>query len=426
MELFENYIDDIDGIIKKKKTASFKKFDNSTKYLREQNEVGVYNERGQLNARPIENTPKVLAKFDHSLMAQLFGVHKYSVSQPIIGDHPDFKYIQQNEYENHYAVSLFLDIKGSTSLSKKYDLLQVRLIKDTILTLAIHVCSFFGGHIQRLQGDGVFVYFVRREQHPNDALINSLNASSMMCFFMNYVMNKYFKKEGIDPLKVRIGIDYGDNENVLWSRYGLSFCNELTTTSLHTDLASKLQSEANSNGIMLGHNIVEKLDIRENLIINNIQDPYIFDDYKKYDFKWEDYLRTFDFIKWNPNRELMLEIPQFRLLCSIAEKDSINFKTYPQNLFSIPKDYKIKFELQKSGSQYHKTPTEKIEWKIKNTGKEALLKHEESPDISKFNDTSEASVTAAYLGHHDMECKIIRAHSDNLNVKHSVFVQGDN
>jgi adenylate cyclase len=423
MELFENYLDNIDGIIKKKNISSYKKYLHDTSNITSLNEQKSIAKRTDTGIKPLEGTNKTLVKFDYSSMANLFGINKYTINEPTIGNHPDFEHLAHNQYENHFAVSMFLDIKGSTELAKKYDLLQIRLIKDTILTLAIHVCSFFGGHIQRLQGDGVFVYFVKRGQHKNDAIINSLNASSMMCFFMKYVMSKVFVKEGIDPLKVRIGIDYGDDDQVLWSYFGLSGCNELTTTSLHTDLASKLQSEAKSNGIMLGNNIIQKLDLNDNLLIFDLNDKIIFPDYKKYQFKWEDYLRTYNFVQKNNNGELIIDIPRLALYCMIAENENSNFSVYPQNLFSIPKGYKIKFELRKDNLIYNKLNFEEIEWKIKNTGKEAKNLDQLSPDISQHNNKSVAIVDAAYLGHHDMECKIKRQHSTNSNLKYSVFVQ---
>jgi adenylate cyclase len=423
MELFENYIDDIDKIINRKNISSYKKYSYDPTVLKSLNERRNFSKAQDTGISQRDNSNKTLVKFDYSSMSNLFGIHKFSVSEPTIGNHPDFSHLSHSDYENHYAVSMFLDIKGSTELSKKYDLLQIRLIKDTILTLAIHVCSFFGGHIQRLQGDGVFVYFVRREQHRNDAIINSLNASSMMCFFMKYIMTKIFQKEGIEPLKVRIGIDYGDDEQVLWSYYGLTACNELTTTSLHTDLASKLQSEAKSNGILLGDNVVKKLDIRDSLISFDINDRTVFSNYNKFDFKWEDYLRTFNFIQKNPEGELIIDIPKYALHCMIAENQNSIYFPYHQNLFSIPKGYKIKFEVKKDNLIYNKSPYEEIEWKIKNTGKEAKEKNGLSPDISANNNKPEAIVDAVFLGQHDMECKIKRQHLENINLRYSVFVQ---
>lgn len=155
MNLFDNKLNKIGGIIR----------GESSNYT---NQIGTVDESLIKANDGIVDTDenKVVAKVDYGEIESLFGTHKFSFLEPKIGPHPDFEYLAHDKYLNHYAVSMFVDIKGSTFLSNKYSLLQIRQIKDTILTLAIEVCSFFGGHIHRLQGDGIFVYFVRSEMNP--------------------------------------------------------------------------------------------------------------------------------------------------------------------------------------------------------------------------------------------------------------------
>src|SRR5690606_7894091 len=166
-----------------------------------------------------------------------------------------------NEMEYHHCTSMFVDIKGSTRLGLKYPLERVRLIKDSLLTLCIHVANFFGGHIHRLQGDAVFVQFARRGHYKNDSIINALNAAAVLCQFVEKNLSDIFRKHSLTPIKIRVGIDHGPDEAVLWSHYGVPGCAELTTTSLHTDLAAKLQQKAASNSIVLGANVVNVLDM---------------------------------------------------------------------------------------------------------------------------------------------------------------------
>jgi class 3 adenylate cyclase len=260
MDLFKNRLDQIGSIIKGERSGRVSLSAHLEDFKKAKSEIND------------SKDDKVVAKVNYSEIEKLFGTHKFSFLEPTIGPHPDFKHMKHNDYLNHYAVSVFIDIKGSTYLSNKYDLLQIRQIKDTILTLAIEVCSFFGGHIHRLQGDGIFVYFVRSEMHDLDAIINALNASSLISYFMKYKLPQYFTDESIKAPQIRIGIDYGSKEKTLWSYYGLEYCSELTTTGLHTDLAAKLQSKAQGNGILIGQNIVDELDLQEKLactIINS-------------------------------------------------------------------------------------------------------------------------------------------------------------
>lgn len=417
MGLFDKKLEKIESIINDG-NSHYRMF---SKQINESLEKGL---EGIVNTE--EN--KVVAKVDYGEIESLFGTHKFSFLEPKIGPHPDFSHLSHDQYLNHYAVSMFVDIKGSTFLSNKYSLLQIRQIKDTILTLAIEVCSFFGGHIHRLQGDGIFVYFVRSEMNPKDAVINSLNAASLLTFFMKYKLPVYFEGEDIKAPQIRVGIDYGDEEKTIWSYYGLTYCNELTTTGLHTDLAAKLQSKASSNGVLIGDNIVNELDLQESVAICDPNDKYIFPTtaYKKYNFKWEQYLLTFDFFKRDGQGGLTMEKPRYSLKCEIAEENSDLFFEYHQNLYSIPKKYKIRFTLMENGVPYNlKTyAKEHLDWQIVNTGKEAMRDKKLKQAMTEHKDKIECQVNAEFLGHHDMQCKIIRqGNLTNVNVRYPVFVR---
>jgi class 3 adenylate cyclase len=416
MDLFKNRLDQIGSIIKGERSGRVSLSAQLEDFKKAKSEINE------------SKDDKVVAKVNYSEIEKLFGTHKFSFLEPTIGPHPDFKHMKHNDCLNHYAVSVFIDIKGSTYLSNKYDLLQIRQIKDTILTLAIEVCSFFGGHIHRLQGDGIFVYFVRSEMHDLDAIINALNASSLISYFMKYRLPQYFTDESIKAPQIRIGIDYGNKEKTLWSYYGLEYCNELTTTGLHTDLAAKLQSKALGNGIMIGQNIVDELDLQETLVSLAPNDKFIFNNqYKKYEFKWENYILTYDFIKRDGNGGMEMQKPRYYLQCEIAKENSEQFFAYHQNLYSIPKMYKIRFTLYENGNPYVlKTyQGEQIEWKIVNTGKQARQSNALTQEMKEQKDKTICIVNSEYLGHHDMQCKIIRKgiSVSNVNARYPVFVR---
>lgn len=360
----------------------------------------------------------LIEEFDYSGMSELFGVPEYMINAPHIGNHPDFTHLQNNETENHYAVSMFVDIKGSTLLSKNFNLQKIRLLKDTVLTLVIYICNFFGGHIQRLQGDGVFVYFVRRGQDSKDAVISALNAASTINYFMKYELVKVFENEEATPLKVRTGIDYGSAEQVLWSWYGVPSCNELTTTSLHTDMAAKLQGYASGNGIMVGDNIQKIIDLHEKLV-SNTYEPIM--GYKKWNFNWENYFNTFDFIK-KSNNKLSIEIPEYRLKC-IARHENEEYN-YSQNLDSIKKDSSLIFQVEKDGNHMFFPSHHRINWRVKNTGTEAKYAKDEEHNMNeKYENKIYAEVGAKYLGQHFMHCKISRGSNTPINLKFPIFVR---
>ncbi|MGH2649502.1 MAG: adenylate/guanylate cyclase domain-containing protein, partial [Ginsengibacter sp.] len=231
-----------------------------------------------------------------------------------IGLHPDFKHLKgTNETEYHYIVSIFIDIHGSTNLFKKYDLEDNFSITNTIQSAAIHTVLALGGHVQRLQGDGVFAYFGGKNITKSKAVELAVTACSMFTYFMEKDLKKVFNEGGVEDIKTRIGMDFGNDSDVLWATFGVQDVNELTTLSLHTSLASKMQSKACRNGINVGQNIKNLLkDSDQWCSIISEEERYIFRDnekkflYTQYRFDWFNYLKSLPFIKCDASGDLYI------------------------------------------------------------------------------------------------------------------------
>jgi hypothetical protein len=73
---------------------------------------------------------------------------------------------------------------------------------------------------------------------------------------------------------------------------------------------------------------------------------------------------------------------------------------------------------------YVKQNYEKIEWYAFNSGQEAEGNQMSRHDFNKLNHNKVSCETAAaYLGHHYVECKIIRDHSGTERITFPIFVQ---
>lgn len=256
-----------------------------------------FSARMQLNAQPL---------------AQI--LHPEALKDAKIGVHPDFKHLKgSNETENHYIVSIFIDIHGSTNLFKKYDLEDNYSVTNTIQSAAIHTIVALGGHVQRLQGDGVFAYFGGKNIPHKRAVELAVTACSMFTYFIQNDLKRAFADGGVEDIKTKIGIDFGYDEDVLWATFGLQEVIELTTLSLHTSLASKMQSKAEKNGINVGQHIKDILGGDESFYsVISEEDRYIFKDpekkfwYTQYKFYWLKYLKSLPFIASNANGELYI------------------------------------------------------------------------------------------------------------------------
>jgi len=432
MSLFNAYLNDIDNVLSKKVKVTSGLINEQRKYnLSEDERKSELLIKAHDAPSEIEGN-KVLFKYDRTIIEKYFGVSNSAFNTITIGAHPDFNYLDQSQYLNHHCVSVFVDIKGSTRLIEKYTLLEVRLIKDSLLTLAIHVANQFGGHIHRLQGDGIFIQFVRRGGYPNDSIINALNAMSILVQFVSVELAGIMSGYGLRPLKIRVGIDYGEDSEVLWSYYGIPGCHELTTTSLHTDMAAKLQGKAYENSVLIGDNIKSKLDLKGDFLSTfesseSKEKVYYISNtftYKFHVFEWVKYLQSLPFIYTATNGKLEFKDKQIWIECYISNTDGTDRQKYFPNSRSISKGREISYTLMRLTSPYVMQPYERIEWKAFNSGQEAVTAGQVSHDFNKeFHDKNNCVTRAAYLGHHFVECKIIRQHSPNERVTFPIFVR---
>ena len=372
-----------------------------------------------------ENLPAVKS----SQLPMLFGTPVGYKPMATIGTHPDFADMKFGEKRYQYCTSMFIDIKGSTNLSLSYSLEEVRLMKDAILSLCIQTVTVFGGHVQRLQGDGLYVQFTDRQIHQNNMMINALNAASVLCQFVSTTLSDLFEQRNLKPLRIKVGIDYADDSKCLWSHYGLPGCNELTATSLHVDLAAKLQACCASNEIRIGQYVKQFLDLPDEFLTvpktpDGKEDKYIkrAANYKQYIFNWQSYLLIFDFIHRGNNR-LELKAADFSLQCLVSEGSGEEIQYY-QNNGAIPKNMSLRFTLMKDGRPYSKTPFDTITWRIVNRGEEAKNADVLEEKLEGYKDKTVVTVNSAYLGHHYMECTLRRTYENfNRKIKFGVYVR---
>jgi len=261
------------------------------------------------------------------------------------GEHPDFIHIRdENSFDNYEIVSVFIDISNSTGLFKKYYPLTVANITNTIQRAAVHTCWYFDGYIQRYHGDGLFVYFGGRKVAKKDAIIQALKATSLFTYFVKNDLKNLFYEQGIENIYTRIGMDFGESEDVLWYMAGMGACSEITTCSLHTSLASKMQDQANSNAIVVGDHVRDLSELDKNLYDyvrdskKEIKRRYIFEIpedgfyYTQWDFDWENYLKSLNYNSPNADQNRLNALRQTANLVTAGEAYTDiagNIKTEP-------------------------------------------------------------------------------------------------
>ena len=338
-----------------------------------------------------------------------------------------------------------MDIENSTRLNVLFTPEQVQTIKNAFICTAIEIIKSFDGHVHRIMGDAVMAYFGGRNTLELNNAINAINCASVLQLFSKNVVRKKLNSDD-HPFGIRLGLDYGQKDDVLWSSYGYFNMCEVTATSFYVDVASKLQHQAGRNNIMIGNSLKNHLDIPD-ILLNNKQNskgdidyflkPNITDkngrsiNYKKFLFNWEKYLDLSvipqmegNFISTNSNN-IPISIASY-----IYSEDKNTFveRYYPLS-YAIGKQHAIKFNIT--------LPKEieypyKINFIVENHGEEAINQggdnlgnHNTLYQVDALNSYNKINhwEHTLYRGLHYMKIEVIKDGALKNETSIGVFIQ---
>jgi class 3 adenylate cyclase len=228
-----------------------------------------------------------LAEAEYGIQEAIRGLFgKKQVNAHSIGGHPDFDDLAETrKTKRGFNVSLFMDIKGSTRLGVVYKPEEVFFIKNSIIQCAIETIRAFDGHVHRIMGDAVLAFFRSDGNSARNAAIDAVNCGCYLVEFMRQHVAPKLQQNNIADVGIRVGVDYGKHDDVVWGMYGFQGSSEVTATSFFVDVAAKLQQCAPRNRVMLGESIRTLLDLHDDLLepkwVNNrsVTEPYILPNY---------------------------------------------------------------------------------------------------------------------------------------------------
>ncbi|GKW36708.1 MULTISPECIES: adenylate/guanylate cyclase domain-containing protein [Pectobacterium] len=333
--------------------------------------------------------------------------------EPNIGTHPDFDHLENGvDTKSGYVVTMFMDIIGSTKLGLSYSPTDVFRFKNNIITGAIETIHAFDGHVHRIMGDAVMAFFRSAKNEEQDTLENSaidaINCAAYFIEVMNEIVNPQIKEVANENIGIRIGIDLGDKNYVLWGNYGIPGVNEVTATSFFVDIASKLQHNAPKNSIMLGENLVKKIgltvkDYLDYKIKGDQPDRYVIDitAKNKSRLRYKQYLL-------NQNKYFSLlphGIKPSRIEVSITYSnnkiDFLNKVSYKNCSSVIPKGKYVKFHAKFSERDDESYESLKFKFRVVNNGNEASERdnydNHETEIIKKANEKEDGVFTANHV-----------------------------
>ena len=157
---------------------------------------------------------------------------------------------------------LFIDLVGSTSMILNLPKEKLATVFTTFAQEMAYVIKRHDGFVLKFVGDAVIGYFVA-EEISSPVANRAVTCSESMLKVLKVGINPILKENGLPELKVKIGIDYGENTIV---RYGDD------PQEAHVDIlgpsvsmAAKIQNLSQPDQIMVGDDIYSKLQnsIRE-------------------------------------------------------------------------------------------------------------------------------------------------------------------
>jgi class 3 adenylate cyclase/tetratricopeptide (TPR) repeat protein len=143
--------------------------------------------------------------------------------------------------ERRHLTVMFCDLVGSTALSARLDVEDLREVIGAYHTRVAEVVAGFGGYVARYMGDGVLVYFGYPKANEDDPE-QSLRAGLAL-------VDAIRDLKGPEPLAVRLGIATG--LAVVGDLIGAGASQEREVVGEMPNLAARLQSLAQPNTIVI-------------------------------------------------------------------------------------------------------------------------------------------------------------------------------
>lgn len=168
---------------------------------------------------------------------------------------------------------LFIDLVGSTSMILNLPKEKLATVFTTFAQEMAYVIKRQDGFVLKFVGDAVIGYFVA-EELSSPVASRAVTCAESMLKVLKVGINPILKENNLPELKVKIGIDYGENTIV---RYGDD------PQEAHVDIlgpsvsmAAKIQNLSQPDQIMVGNDIYTKLhnSVKEYFVCLDLDKSY--------------------------------------------------------------------------------------------------------------------------------------------------------
>jgi class 3 adenylate cyclase len=206
---------------------------------------------------------------------------QYSMWKALKGEVPEFNISMMEEAQNileKYAKSkvtfviLHIDIVGSTAMSMALPVDRLATIIQTFTQEMSLIIAAYGGYVLKYVGDSVLAFFPVNLEDKYLPCANAVNCARSMIEIMRQGLNPILSEYDYPEMRVRVGIDVGENVVVQYggggsSRLSAGQDKRKVLKKPHFDvlgytisIAAKMTTFAKDNQIIIGQFVYDILD----------------------------------------------------------------------------------------------------------------------------------------------------------------------
>src|SRR5690554_349753 len=153
--------------------------------------------------------------------------------------------------ERKKVTVFFSDIKNFSQLSEEMEAEALTELLNQYLTEMSKIVTHFGGTIDKFMGDGIMViYGDSNSRGVKEDCMNALGMAIAMKKKMKSLQQEWFNQGIKTPLQIRMGINTG---YCTVGTFGTSNHLDYTVLGTHVNLASRLESAAEPDEILISH-----------------------------------------------------------------------------------------------------------------------------------------------------------------------------
>lgn len=126
---------------------------------------------------------------------------------------PSERYLEEHLNTKLNVVVLYVDIAGSTSMGMVLSADKLATVIKIFVQEMSYLVSGYHGYVLKYAGDAVIAYFPA-ESNLAEVCGNAVNCARSMVKIIEYALNPVLAEDKYPELKVKIGIDVGENQIV--------------------------------------------------------------------------------------------------------------------------------------------------------------------------------------------------------------------